>query len=65
MSFYRKLKLPPLQLTMQSSEATSNIIHRAGHPLGGAVVSTDRELPDDVLNVGGDAAVIEPSYYLF
>ena len=26
-------------------------------------MSTDRELPDDVLNVGGDAAVIEPSHH--
>ena len=28
MSFYRKLKLPPLKLTTQSSQATSKIIHR-------------------------------------
>ena len=26
-------------------------------------MSTDRELPDDVLNVGGDAAVIQPSHH--
>ena len=63
MSFYRKFKLPPLKLTMQSSEATSKLIHRARHPLGDAEVSTNRELPDDVLNVGGDAAVIEPSHH--
>ena len=58
------LKLPPLKLTTQSSEATSKIIQRARHPIGDAEVSTDRELPDDVLNVGGDdAAVIEPSHH--
>ena len=64
--FIESLSLPPLKLTTQSSEATSKIIHRARHPLGNAVVSTsvstDRELPDDVLNVGGDATIIEPSH---
>ena len=32
-------------------------------PLGDVAVSTDRELPDDVLNVGGDAEVINPNHH--